>query len=70
MTTDERALLVEAYNRLKELNTSFNMTRLLMNEPGLRKEAGAMVEENRAFLKRLETAIVFKQPDKASEGQS
>lgn len=65
--TDHRALMIEAHNRLKELNESFNMARLLMTDTEVRREAGEMVKDNREFLKRMFTAMAFRSPDSENE---
>jgi len=57
MDESTRMLLVEAHNRLRDVNNAFNLARLLMHDPMLRKEAGEMVEENREFIASLESAV-------------
>lgn len=53
-------LLIEGHNRLRDVNTSFNLTRLLMNDAQCRKEAGEMVQANREYLERVEQTILIK----------
>ena len=69
MDENTRLLLTEAYNRLRELNNSFNMTRVIMDDPDLRKEAGDMVRSNREFIDRLFAAVAVKPAHSAFVGQ-
>lgn len=68
MDEKDRLLMTEAYNRLKELNDTFNMTRLIMTDADLRKEAGEMVVGNREFLQRLGSALILLRRQDSAEG--
>ena len=59
-TESLRAALGEACTRLREINNSFNLARLLMTDPALRAEAGEWVKENKAFLDRAIPLVLFK----------
>lgn len=59
-TESLRAALGEACTRLREMNNSFNLARLLMTDPALRAESGEWVKENKAFLERVIPLVLFK----------